>query len=87
MDEYHDNFDPAVENNKESLFAIQMTVNDGTNTITNSNEGGLLNFPYNSPFRCCGFYQPTQDLVNAFKTNPQTGLPYLDNWNSNPVQK
>src|SRR5690554_2463086 len=86
MDEFHDNFNPSVENNKESVFAIQMTANDGTNTIANANEGGMLNFPYNSPFRCCGFYQPTQDLVNAYKTNPQTGLPYLDNWNNNPVK-
>src|SRR5690554_3164005 len=86
MEEFSDNFNPATENNKESIFAVQMVANDGTNSIANANEGWMLNFPYNSPFRCCGFYQPSQDLVNAYKTNPQTGLPYLDNWNSNPVK-
>src|SRR3546814_142508 len=33
-----------------------------------------------------GFYQPSQDLVNSFKTHPATGLPYLENYNTNPVK-
>src|SRR5690606_11606287 len=86
MDRFHDNFNPTYENNKESAFAIQMTANDGTNSNAYANEGGMLHFHYTSPFRYRGFYQRTQDLVNAYKTNPQTGLPYLDNWNSNPVK-
>ena len=85
-DNFEDNFDAATENNKESVFAIQMVANDGTNTISNANPGILLNYPYpNSPFKCCGFYQPTQDLVNSFRTNPSTGLPYFEGYNDNPV--
>ncbi|UGU17630.1 RagB/SusD family nutrient uptake outer membrane protein [Sinomicrobium kalidii] len=83
---FRDNFDAATENNAETVFDIQMVANDGTGNITNANQGGKLNFPYNSPFRCCGFYQPTQDLVNSYKTNPDTGLPFLDNYNENPVK-
>src|SRR5690606_15681046 len=83
---FRDNFDAAMENNAETVFDIQMVANDGTGTIANSNQGGMLNFPYNSPFRCCGFYQPTQDLVNSYKTDPATGLPYLDNYNNDPVK-
>ena len=83
---YHANFNAATENNQESVFAIQMVANDGTNTIANSNQGLMLAYPYNSPFRCCGFYQPTQDLVNSFRTEESTGLPYLDNYNANPVK-
>ena len=83
---FKDNFDAATENNAETVFDIQMVANDGTSTITNSNQGGKLNFPYNSPFRCCGFYQPSQDLMNSFKTDEATGLPYLDNYNQNPVK-
>lgn len=83
---FKDNFDAATENNAETVFDIQMVANDGTSSIANSNEGGMLNFPYNSPFRCCGFYQPTQDLVNSYKTNPSNGLPDLDNYNQNPVK-
>ncbi|MBS0031319.1 RagB/SusD family nutrient uptake outer membrane protein [Chitinophaga sp. 22321] len=85
-DAFEDNFDAAKKNNSESVFAIQMTANDGTNTIANANQGEMLNFPYNSPFGCCGFYQPTQDLVNSYRTNATTGLPDLDNYNTTPVK-
>lgn len=88
---FEDNFDAATENNgstinEESVFAIQMVANDGTLGIANANAGDMLNFPYNSPFRCCGFYQPSQDLVNSYRTNPATGLPYLDDYRSELVK-
>ena len=86
LDNYHHNFNALYENGSESIFAIQMVANDGTNTIANANQGLMLSYPYNSPFRCCGFYQPTQDLVNAFRTSESTGLPYLDNYNNTPVK-
>jgi hypothetical protein len=83
---FHDNFDAATENNSESVFSIQMTANDGSGTIASANQGDMLNFPYgDSPFRCCGFFQPTQDLVNSYRTT-QDGLPYLDDYNSHPVK-
>lgn len=82
---FHANFNAEMENNEESVFSIQMAANDGTNTIANSNQGLMLSYPYNSPFRCCGFYQPTQDLVNAFRTDASTGLPFIDNYNADPV--
>jgi len=85
VDDFNHNFNAEFENNKESVFAIQMVANDGTNSIGNANTALMLNYPYNSPFRCCGFYQPTQDLVNAFRTD-QSGLPFLNNYNSNPVK-
>ena len=63
-------------NSPESVFAIQASVNDGGGEQTNANYGEILNFPYNNqPGGCCGFNQPTQDLVNAFKTT--NGLPLL----------
>lgn len=83
---FKDNFDAATENNVETVFDIQMVANDGTSTIANSNSGGKLNFPYNSPFRCCGFYQPSQDLMNSYRTDESTGLPYLNNYNADPVK-
>ncbi|WP_461078962.1 RagB/SusD family nutrient uptake outer membrane protein [Spirosoma flavus] len=83
---FHDNFDAATENNSESVFAIQMVANDGTGTIASANQGDMLNYPYgNSPFRCCGFYQPSQDLANSYRTDA-TGLPYLDDYNTHPVK-
>jgi len=81
---YEDNFGAATKNNKETVFAIQQAANDGTNLIAESNNGDMLNFPYNSPFRCCGFFQPTEDLANSFRTN-DNGLPYVDDYNSHPL--
>lgn len=79
LDQVHN---PIYKNHAESIFAIQASPDDGTGTIQNANTGMMLNYPYNSPFRCCGFYQPTQYLVNAFQTN--NGLPMIDGFlNSN----
>ncbi|WAC10252.1 RagB/SusD family nutrient uptake outer membrane protein [Dyadobacter pollutisoli] len=84
---FKDNFDAATKNNAESVFAIQMVANDGTLDITNANQGGMLNFPYGTgaPFSCCGFFQPTQMLVNAYRTDA-TGLPYIEGANSHAVK-
>ncbi|GGH30248.1 RagB/SusD family nutrient uptake outer membrane protein [Dyadobacter endophyticus] len=81
MPKFQDNFDAAQKNLAESVFAVQMAANDGTNTIDNANTGGMLNFPYNSPFRCCGFYQPSIDLANSYQTDAN-GLPKVDNYNA-----
>ncbi|HEY6902102.1 MAG TPA: RagB/SusD family nutrient uptake outer membrane protein [Puia sp.] len=79
-DRFEDNFDASTKNNKESVFAIQMTSNDGTNSIANANGGDMLNFPYNSPFRCCGFFQPSVDLANSYRTDVN-GLPIVTGYN------
>ena len=78
MPNYHDNFRTTGNNNAESIFEIQFSVNDGS-TGNNGNAGDGLNWPYNasSPGRgCCGFYLPSQNLVNAFKTT-NDGLPMI----------
>ncbi|MFT4033395.1 MAG: RagB/SusD family nutrient uptake outer membrane protein [Siphonobacter sp.] len=86
VEKFSDNFNAATKNNSESVFAVQMTANDGTGTIYNANAGNMLNFPYgDSPFGCCGFYQPSQDLVNSYRTDA-SGLPYIDTYNSSPVK-
>ncbi len=82
---YDDNFNAATENNKESVFAIQMIAHDGTNDILNANVGDMLNFPYGGPFSCCGIFQPSQDLVNSFRTDPGTGLPFIDDYNTHYI--
>ena len=78
---YHDNYRSVTNNNAESIFEVEFSVNDGT-TGNNGNAGDNLNWPYSStaPGRgCCGFYQPSQNLVNAFKTDNTTGLPLIGN--------
>src|SRR6202012_4082696 len=81
---FEDNFDASQKNNLESVFAIQMTANDGTLSIAHANGGDMLNFPYNSPFRGCGFYHPSVDLVNSFRTDAN-GLPYVTDYNSHGI--
>ncbi len=81
--EFLDNFSLAGDNSPESVFAIQYTTDGGQSF--NGNRGGTLNFPNPGPFgSCCGFYQPTQDLVNAYQTDA-AGLPLLDTFNQNDV--
>ncbi|HKJ33273.1 MAG TPA: RagB/SusD family nutrient uptake outer membrane protein [Balneolales bacterium] len=77
---FEDNFRSTTQNNSEQVFEIQQVANDGTSTIANARMGDMLNFPYNSPFGCCGFYQPTLDLVNSYRTDGN-GLPYISESN------
>ena len=78
-----DNFNAAGENGPESMFAIQFASDDGRSY--NGNGAGTLNFPGGGPLgTCCGFYQPTQDLVNAYQTDG-TGLPLLDSYTATDV--
>ncbi len=82
-----DNFRPELElNSPEAVFSIQMAANVGTGSIDNATVGEMLNYPYgNSPFGCCGFYQPSIDLANSYRTDAN-GLPLLETYNSNPVK-
>lgn len=78
MTNYHDNYRTLTNNNAESIFEVEFSVNDGTNGA-NGNQGDNLNWPYSStaPGRgCCGFYQPSHNLVNAFQTDVN-GLPMI----------
>jgi starch-binding outer membrane protein, SusD/RagB family len=86
VDKYHDNHRAATNNNAESIFEIQFSVNDGAAISNNGNRGHTLNYPYGGGAitTCCGFFQPTQNLVNAYKTDAN-GLPLLDDWNKEDV--
>lgn len=82
MPHFDDNYLIAKRNNAESIFEIQYSVNDGADESTNGGYGDGLNFPINVDGlgTCCGFHQPTQNLVNAFKTDAN-GLPLLETFN------
>ena len=65
----------AFENGKETIFAYQASANDGEPDGNNANFGERLNFPHSgSPFGCCGFHQPSQNLVNFYQVDG-AGLP------------
>jgi hypothetical protein len=66
----------AYSNGPETILAYQASANDGEPGGENANSGERLNFPHSgSPFGCCGFHQPTQNLVNFFAVDDVTGLP------------
>ena len=83
VDNFHDVFDASKQNNSEMLFVYKATVNDGAEQSANGNWGDRLNFPNgNAPVtQCCGFHQPSQNLVNAFRTDVN-GLPLFNTFNS-----
>lgn len=80
---YHDNFRTATENNEESVFAIQYSVGGAGNA--RGGAGEVLNYPHQGgPGRCCGFFQPSQSLVNSFRVD-NNGLPLIDTFNEQDV--
>ncbi len=82
-DKYQDNFDPAVQNSAEGVIEVQQAVNVGTDD--HSNQGDILNFPYGAgPGGCCGFFQPSQNLVNAFRVDAN-GLPLIATYNDKDI--
>lgn len=87
--DYHNNFrpEPQYENGVESIWAMQYSMNDGT-TYGNLNWSYGLIVP-NIPGVTdggCDFYKPSQNLVNAFRTD-NNGLPYLDTFNNKDYDK
>lgn len=81
---YHENFNPAIQNSPEGIIEVQQAVNVGTDD--HANQGDILNFPYGAgPGGCCGFFQPSQNLVNAFRVDAN-GLPFLTTYNDVDVK-
>jgi starch-binding outer membrane protein, SusD/RagB family len=73
-------------NGPETIWAYQASTNDGEPNGNNANFGERLNFPYSgSHFGCCGFNQPSQNLVNFYRVDAN-GLPLAitdpNNWNA-----
>jgi hypothetical protein len=85
---YGEIFDIEKRNGIEAIYTVQYSVNDGSGGA-NAGNGEVLNFPYKSggsPGGCCGFFNPTQEFVNSFRTTA-AGLPLLDfSYNADPVK-
>ncbi|OWP62239.1 RagB/SusD family nutrient uptake outer membrane protein [Hymenobacter amundsenii] len=81
--DYATNFLTAGDNGVESVFAIQFSRNDGT-PKGRTQRGNVLNYPMNPDYGCCGFHQPSQNLVNAYKTDAQ-GLPLFTTFNNSDL--
>lgn len=78
---FHDPFTVEGENGSEMVFSVQASVNDGTSEGQNGNFGDRLNYPNGGgTFSCCGFHQPSQNLVNSHRVDAN-GLPLLGSFN------
>jgi len=75
------NFQSTGDNGPESVFQIQFSRNDGT-AKGRTQRGNELNYPMNPDYGCCSFHQPSQNLINAFKTDATTGLPRFTDYNT-----
>lgn len=74
---YWDNFDVTKKDGPEVVMASKHAINSN-GAGDNANVGDMLSGLYgSSPVGCCGFYQPTIDLVNAYRVTTD-GLPMLD---------
>lgn len=88
LEDYGDIFLPEYKNSKESIFAVQTSdYADDNTTYGRANWSNMLNGCWG--IWSCGwdFHKPSQNLVNAFKT--QDGLPMFDTFNNTtdyPVQ-
>lgn len=76
---YANIFKASNDNHEESIWAYQAAANTGS--VNNANPEFDLNWPYNTgpngPGNCCGFFQPSFELANSFRTDGD-GLPLLD---------
>jgi tetratricopeptide (TPR) repeat protein len=85
VENFEDVFKGPNENHQESIFAFQAAANTGS--IANTNHGIAMNYPYNTgpsgPGECCGFFQPSFELVNSYRTS-NNGLPLLDGSYNDP---
>ena len=75
QDNMSTNWDSNFDNKSaESIFELQFSVDANDN----GNSGMSLCYPHNSgPGGCCGFYQPSYELVNSYQVDAN-GLPYLN---------
>jgi hypothetical protein len=79
-DDFADNFLWETEKNREAVFKIEMSVADGTPN-GRVDMGNGLNYHMGPGYGCCWFHIPSQNLINAFKTDA-SGLPQLTAFNA-----
>ena len=77
---YAENFTLENENGQESIFAIQYSINDGTQIGRVDMDDGL-NYSVSTLYGCCSFHIPSQNMVNVFRTDAN-GLPELSTFNN-----
>ena len=79
IDDYAEIYNAENDNHAEAVMDVESANNTGS--VQNANAFDDLNYPYNTgpdgPGNCCGFFQPSIELANSFRT-AANGLPLLD---------
>ena len=85
LDDYQQIYNAENDNHAEAVMDVESANNTGS--TANSNDFDVLNYPYNTgpdgPGNCCGFFQPSFELANSFRTS--SGLPLLDGSYNDPA--
>ena len=83
--DFANNFLPDYDNGQESIWAVQFSLNDGSNIGGRASWVTGINSPHGTPlYGCCGFHLASQNMVNAFKTD-LNGLPLFDTFNDSDI--
>ncbi len=82
---YSDNFSKAAMKYRESVFNAEYIVEDNRAETSVRNLEETTEALEGGPKEYCAYHQPSQNLVNAFKTGPD-GLPLLNNFNDSDVK-
>ncbi|MEX0609513.1 MAG: RagB/SusD family nutrient uptake outer membrane protein [Balneolaceae bacterium] len=83
--DFAQNFLGQYENGVESVFAVQYSINDGTDQGRLNMEHSL-NYSMAPQYGCCWFHIPSQNMVNAFKTD-DNGTPMFDTFNDEEMKE
>ncbi|MGO4920488.1 RagB/SusD family nutrient uptake outer membrane protein [Maribacter spongiicola] len=79
LDDYSQIYNAENDNHSEAVFDVESANNTGS--VNNANWFDDLNYPYNTgpdgPGNCCGFFQPSFEMANSYRTGAD-GLPLLD---------
>jgi hypothetical protein len=78
--DFAENFLNGFDNGPESVFAVQFSADDGT-AIGRLSMATSLNYSLAPQYGCCWFHIPSQNMVNAFRTDAN-GLPLFDTFNN-----
>ena len=86
LDDYSQIYNAENDNHAEAVFDVESANNTGS--VNNANWFDDLNYPYNTgpdgPGNCCGFFQPSFEMANSFRTGAD-GLPLLDKSYNSPA--
>ncbi len=88
LDDYAQIYNAENDNHAEAVMDVESANNTGS--TQNANYFDDLNYPYNTgpdgPGNCCGFFQPSIELSNSFRTDA-AGLPLLDGSYNDPANE